>query len=113
MEFCHVCNAEITDDSGKCSVCGVKSETTSVKWQCIGSIEDKISADYAEETLKSYDIPVVIISKSGFFGAAGLQLNPFYGQSSGLFEVLVPGDFCEEAVGILQMILGDNWQQKD
>ena len=79
----------------------------------IGSIEDKISSDYAEETLKSYNIPVVVISNSGFFGTAGLALNPFHGSSQGLFELSVPEKFAEEAIGILDMILSSSWTKKE
>ncbi len=79
----------------------------------IGSIDDKISADYAEETLKSYNIPVVVISSAGFFGTAGLTFNPFHGSSQGLFEISVPEEFVEEAVGTLDMILSSSWIKKE
>ena len=66
-----------------------------------------------KETLKSNNIPVVILSKSGFFGAAGLTLNPIYGNGEGFFNVSVPEDFAEEATEILDMVLGDNWTKKE
>ncbi len=84
-----------------------------MKWVVLGMIEDKISADYAKETLKTYDIPAVIFSKSGFFGEIGLPLATFYKPGIGLFEVSVPEESIEEAIDILNMILGDKWQRKE
>ncbi len=114
MEYCPVCKSELTSDSDVCAICNseIKNHESS-KWIMIGSIEDKISSDYAEETLKSYNIPVVIISNPGFFGTAGLSLNPFYGNSVGLFNVSVPESTASEAVEILTMILGDSWSKKE
>ena len=113
MEFCPVCKSEIAADLKTCTACNTEIENHDThKWVMIGSIEDKISSDYAEETLKSYNIPVVVISNSGFFGTAGLALNPFHGSSQGLFEISVPEEFAEEAVGILDMILSASWTKK-
>lgn len=114
MKFCPVCNSELSDDADECKVCNceIKNHDGS-KWKMIGSIRDNISSDYAKEMLKSYNIPVVIISNSGFFGTAGLALNPFYGKSEGLFDVSVPEEFVEEATDILDMILSDSWIKKD
>jgi hypothetical protein len=78
----------------------------------LGSIEDKLSADFARETLKDMNIPAVIISKSGFFGDIGLPLNPFYKPGEAMFEVSVPQGFEEEACDALDMTLGDKWQRK-
>ena len=114
MEFCPVCKSELQKTSENCHVCSTHlTKQTETEWLCIGLIEDKISADYAEETLKSYKIPVVVFSRSGFFGSAGLNLSPFHGTTSGLFEVSVPINFKEEAEEILRMILGDRFQVKD
>jgi hypothetical protein len=82
-------------------------------WVLLGFVRDKMSADYAKEVLTSYDIPAVVISKSGFFGQAGLTLTGFYKGDSQLFEVSVPRDMVEEAVGIMDMVLGDQWLRKE
>ncbi len=79
----------------------------------IGAITDGFSADFAHEVLASYDIPAVVISKSGFFGQAGLTLNTFYKAGANLFEVSVPEDFVEEACGVLEMALGDKWIKEE
>ena len=76
-------------------------------------IEDKLSADFAEETLKSYEIPAVVISRSGFFGTVGLPLNPLYSTKSPAFEIRVPEAHVNEAAGILDMALGEKWQRKE
>ena len=104
MTECPVCNREI----GK-----AVEEPQDVKWLLLGFIEDKISADYAKEILGSYEIPVVVISKSGFFGQAGLTLPGFYKAGAQMFEVSVPEDCVEEASGVLDMALGDGWRKNE
>lgn len=114
MAYCQVCKSEISKDTQTCAVCGHEfSGDEKNKWVFIGMIDDKISADYGKESLKSYDIPAVIFSKSGFFGDAGLPLNPFYSMSQGQYEVSVPTECVEEATDILTMVLGESWHRKD
>jgi hypothetical protein len=79
----------------------------------LGTIKDKISADFAKEALKSYEIPVVVFSRSGFFGNAGLPLNPIYSSRTAAFEISVPVRFAEEATDILDMTLGSRWSRKE
>ncbi|MCB2231244.1 hypothetical protein KQH82_11055 [bacterium] len=89
-------------------------ENRNVKWILLGMIEDKLSADFARETLITYNIPAVVISKSGFFGNIGLPLNPFYNANAGsTFEVSVPAEFAEDAAHILDMVVGEKWQRKE
>ena len=77
MVYCPVCKTEVEDDSTSCPICGNDFEKTGeVSWVVVGEIEDKISADFAREALKSYDIPAVIFSRSGFFGRVGLPVYP-------------------------------------
>jgi len=79
----------------------------------LGSLGDNISADFAREVLASYEIPAVIISRSGFFGQVGLTFNRFYKPGSSLFELSVPEAFVEEAAEVLNMTLGDQWQREE
>ena len=58
MTECPVCAREIGPESDA-------AETAD--WVLLGHIGDNMSADYAREALKDYDVPVVVISKSGFF----------------------------------------------
>lgn len=114
MAFCSECNVELKPGDESCFVCGKKIESDAGKaWVMIGSVGDKISADFAKATLESQNIPVVVISKSGFFGTAGLPLIPFYSPESAMFEVSVPVSFSEEASTVCRMTLGEKWQQKE
>jgi hypothetical protein len=79
----------------------------------VGIVESQVFADLARETLKSCDIPVVVVSRSGFFGSVGLPLNPFYRPKSAAFEISVPAVFKEEAIEVLDATLGDKWQRKE
>ena len=72
-----------------------------------------MSADFARETLTAYEIPAVIVSRSGFFGTVGLTFTAFYSGRKGLFEVSVPKGYLDEASGVLDMTLGAKWRRKD
>jgi hypothetical protein len=110
---CPRCKAELDDSVTQCYVCGYEFDSEEeTEWVLLGTIEDKLSADFAQEALKSYDIPAVIISRSGFFGNVGLSLNPFYKPGAATFEVRVPKTHEEAAVDILDMTLGEKWQRE-
>ena len=113
MAQCPKCKTELEDNVSTCFVCGSELGEDGAGWVIIGSIEDKISADFAAETLSAYGIQAVVFSRSGYFGTAGLPLNPFYGSGSAAFEVSVPAADAEEAAGILDMTLGKRWTQKE
>ena len=117
MAYCPACKTDWENDVTECPVCGAELSTNNNdgvdEWVLLGMIEDKLSADFAEETLKTYEIPVVIISRSGFFGNIGLPLNPLYSTKSPAFEIRVPASHTKEAVGILDMALGEKWQRKE
>lgn len=102
----------------ECPVCGYEigseqADKEAAEWVLLGYIADNISADYAREVLKSYEVPAVVISKSGFFGKVGLNLQSFYSSGAQLFEVMIPADYVEEATGLMDMILGDKWRRKE
>lgn len=118
MAYCPVCKTEWADDMSECPVCAHEiqaSENPPVNdaWVTLGFIADKISADYAKEVLDSYEIPVVVFSKSGFFGQAGLMFQGFYKPGAQAFEISVPAECVEEATGILDMVLGDKWRKNE
>ena len=79
----------------------------------IGTVDNQLSADFAKETLTAYEIPAVVISRSGFFGNIGLPLTSFHKGEPALFEISVPADDAEEAAEILRLTLGDQWQKKE
>jgi RNA polymerase subunit RPABC4/transcription elongation factor Spt4 len=115
--YCRECNHNWPDDYENCPICAKPlrdpNNPDTGEWMLLGSVLDKVSSDFAREVLASYKIPAVVISRSGFFGNAGLTFNTFYKPGSSLFEVFVPGDHRQEAAGILKMALGDQWQEKD
>jgi len=118
MPYCPRCKEDFEGDLTSCPKCGYDfdAEENGIEkqgWVMIGKIMDKTSSDYAVETLKSYEIPAAVISESGFFGQAGLNLPSLTGKGLGQFRVYVPEDKREEAESILDMILGGNWEKAD
>jgi hypothetical protein len=118
VAFCPRCKTEWGDDLTDCPNCSAElipspeAEDRSA-WVALGSIEDRFSADYARAVLNSYEIPAVVISKSGFFGQVGLTFHAFYKSGSWLFEVSVPAEYVEEAAGVLDMALGNKWTRRE
>lgn len=113
--YCPVCKTELKQDVQSCYVCGsdrLMETAEDDEWVMLGFIDDKLHADFGEETLKSCKIPAVVLSKSGFFGNIGLFLNPFYTDNSPAFEISVPSQYLEEATDILDMTLGNKFHRK-
>lgn len=118
MASCPACKKDWPDDVTMCPICGRdlanESDTAASEseenWLMIGSIPDKVTADFARETLAAYEIPAVVVSKSGYFGQIGLTLTSFYTGRAEQFEVSVPETHREEASELLAATLGDKWQ---
>lgn len=116
MASCPACKKDWPDDVTLCPICGqdLASERAESEaeesWQMIGSVPDKLTADFARETLLAYEIPAVVVSKSGYFGQIGLTLTSFYTGRAEQFEVSVPETHREEASELLAATLGDKWQ---
>ena len=113
--LCPVCKNKWEEGTAHCPICGyeLNDNKEQTEWIIIGDIDDKVSADYAEVTLQSSEIPVVVFSKSGFFGNVGLPLHPFYKPGTGIFEIAVQRQLYEEAVEILDIILWERWHKKE
>ncbi|MCP4684655.1 MAG: hypothetical protein GY867_04315 [bacterium] len=115
MAYCPACKTEWDPPVAKCPVCS--GELTAGKeesdWTLLGTIRDKVSADFAREVLSSYEIPAVVISKSGFFGQVGLTFNTFYKAGSHMFEISVPTEHVLEAREIMNMAVGESWERKE
>ena len=114
MVYCPKCKKELPDGVTECFTCGC--DLTDVKegnWVVLGAVENKLYADFAKEALASNHIPAVVISKDGFFGDIGLPLRPFYNSKSAPFEISVPAVYSEEAIEILNMVVGDKWHRKE
>lgn len=116
MPYCPRCRETFAGDLTSCPKCNYdfennSNETQGEGWQLIARIYDKTSADFAKETLESYNIPTVVISESGYFGQVGLNLPSISGKGMGKFQIHVPLESIEEAEDILNMILGDDWEK--
>jgi len=112
--FCPDCNKELPNDATECYVCGCDlTDVNKVDWVVLGTIENKLYADFAKEVLSSYNIPAVVLSKSGFFGNIGLPLYSFYKSQAATFEISVPSVYSSEAAEIMNMVAGDRWQRKE
>ena len=117
MTFCPKCNKDFDSDMLFCPRCNpdlrdgdeTASDGLNKGWIVIGHVKDQTSADYARETLESYDIPVVVFSESGFFGQIGLNLPSPSGKHMGMFQIQVPSDMVRDAINVLNMIFGDSW----
>ena len=113
MVYCPICKTEWDEDVTECPICGRElpdEENGEVEWIKLGMVPDKLSAELAKQMLEAEDIPVVVISRSGFFGEIGLTLHDFYSGQPGLFEVSVPKHLAAEASEILSGLLGDRWR---
>jgi hypothetical protein len=115
VAYCPVCKSEWPPETAECPICGKELTETAERseWVIIGEVEDKLTVDFAKETLAAYDIPAVIVSRSGFFGQVGLTLTGFYSGRKALFEVSVPIEYAEEASEVLYMTLGEKWHRKE
>lgn len=109
--LCPECKVELANGKVDCPICGWESAKEQ-EWVLLGTIEARPFADLARETLKSLDIPAVVMSRAGFFGNIGLPLNSIFdGGKPGVFEISVPQSFVQEAAETLDMTLGDKWQK--
>ena len=118
MVYCPACKAEWDAQSTECPICGRDltsddADDAEQPWVVLGMIADRISADFARETLRAYEVPAIVVSKAGYFGTAGLTMTHFYSGAAALFEVSVPPRYREVADEILRMAVGERWQRKE
>lgn len=111
--ICPNCKTELPDGCTDCFVCGWEADSEERNdWTLIGTVENAAFAGLAKETLEASGIPVVVMSKSGFFGYAGLMLRPFFDAGkSWAFELAVPAWHRREAEDILDGTLGEKWKR--
>lgn len=110
---CPKCNAELTGEVTECNVCGWEADPeVQSQWVVLGSVQDRVFADLARETLKSLEIPVVVHSRDGFFGNLGLSLNPFFNRHLPQFTISVPAAWLDDACQALDVTLGDKWSRE-
>lgn len=115
MGLCPVCNSKFADEVTTCPICNADLDSDSDnpgQWLVLGQFRDQVSAGLAHETLLNADIPAVLFSKAGFFGAAGLAMNPFYSPTKGMYEISVPADQFEDATEMINAVMGDGWHPR-
>ncbi|MFH2037040.1 MAG: hypothetical protein ABIJ45_11600 [Candidatus Zixiibacteriota bacterium] len=113
MSYCPRCKKDFEGDLASCPNCGLDLNNPSedVEWVPIAKIYNKISADFVKETLDSQGIPNTVISESGFFGQAGLNLPSLSGKGLGKFRLHVPKNFVDDTLEVLDMTIGDDWEK--
>ncbi len=121
MSFCPECRYEYEPGVRKCPDCGIElvdhlptpvvsaAMTPDESWIPAGVVNSQVKTDIAKGALDSNNIPSVIISS--VFNAYGKGLD--FGGSLSLSSsegniVLVPKEFKEEALIILEAVLGDD-----
>jgi len=82
-------------------------------WVTLGSVDNHPLAEMARETLSTQDIPAVVVSRDGYFGNVGLNLNPFFKTGGPRFLLSVPAALLDDAIEVMNMTLGDNWIEGD
>ncbi len=81
------------------------------EWIVLGQAPDRMTANFIVETLRSYDIPAVVDSKSGFLGDTGLTaLSSVFSSPTGAYAIMVPVTKTEEALDIAGMVGGERWE---
>lgn len=89
-----------------------ENEMEITDWIVLGRANDRLTADYIVETLRSYDIPAALNSRAGFLGDAGLTgLSSIFGNTVAAYEILTSAKKREEALDIASMAAGDNWER--
>ena len=115
MPHCQKCDEDFDGQLTSCPKCGLdfEDENDNKDWILIARVSDKISADFVKETLNSNDIPNTVISESGFFGLAGLNLPSLTGKGFGKFQIHIQKEYRDEAEEILKLTLGDKWEKAE
>jgi len=121
MSFCPKCRYEYENDILECPDCRIElidqppSSVVSAavspdeSWIPAGLVNSQIKSDLAKGALDSNNIPSVIISSVFNAYGKGLDFSSSISLSSSEGNiVLVPKEFKEEALFILEAVLGDD-----
>ena len=121
MPFCPKCRYEYMTGVSKCSDCDEhlvdslpqeandRSEVYD-NWVELGRLTSQQYADMLVEALRAKNIPVVVNSNTGHFGATGQMGTASFRPISGAFySLMVPEKFTEVADSEAETILGDVW----
>ncbi len=124
MPFCPKCRYEYEPNVTECPDCNValvtslpQNEETGYPfdgsldddWVRIGRLTSEHYAHMLIEALKAKDIPAVINSGVGYFGATGQMGISSFLPVGGGYSILVPRQFSEQANTEASVLLGDQW----
>ncbi|MFH1701668.1 MAG: hypothetical protein ABIE07_13905 [Candidatus Zixiibacteriota bacterium] len=122
MPFCPKCKYEYEWGIGECPDCEAKlvdslpvkdeeNELDYDNWTPLVRLLSDQLAYMVIEGLKAKDIPVVMISGAGHFGATGQMGISSSRSVGGGYTILVPEEFIEDAMHEGEVILGDDWNK--
>lgn len=120
MPFCPRCKYEYAEGTLLCPDCNEKlvdalpSSTTSAvqpddSWVVVGRVQSEVRSEMAKGALDSNNIPSVVLSN--LFSAYGKGMDLMWNLGTSDKEgsaILVPREFREEALVVLEAVLGDD-----
>lgn len=126
MPFCPKCRYEYEWGIGECPDCGVRlvevlqdvpkednpAEAKEYKeWIQLARLTSQYYAEMVVDGLRAKDIPAVVMSGTGYFGATGEMGISAYVPVSGAYSIMVPREFVVEADREAETILGEEWKK--
>lgn len=120
MPYCPKCHYEYTGDIDTCPDCDVKlvaempqefDETDYKDWVRIARFRSEQYAKMVIEALHSKDIPAVIFSGAGYFGATGQMGLSSFSPIDGAYSLMVPTEYVDVACFEGEALLGEEWEK--
>lgn len=107
--YCQDCHESLVDELKPGTSAAVRPDDS---WVRVGGVFSGLKADLAKGSLDSSNIPSVVLSST--FGAYGRGMDFGMGLTNSGKEsnvIMVPREYKEEAVLILESVLGDDFSQ--
>lgn len=125
MPFCPSCRYEYEEGTVVCPDCDAKlvaelpplpddgddAERSEGEWVALARLTSSGMAEMVVEGLRAKDIPALINSGVGYFGAAGTQGLSSFAPVGGGYTILVAADHLEDAIAEAKILLGENWEK--
>jgi len=123
MLYCPKCRAEYTDVATECADCNMPlvaerpeevegdEEENRIDWVQIARLTSREYAEMLIETLRSKDIPAVILSGAGYFGHIGAMGATAVYPAGGGCSIAVPQENVAEADAEGAAIFGEAWDK--
>ncbi|MGB5106881.1 MAG: DUF2007 domain-containing protein [Candidatus Zixiibacteriota bacterium] len=121
MPFCPKCRAEYEAGVARCSDCDESlvaelppfdnefSGAEHENWKCVANLTSTSYAQMIEEALREANIPVVVLSQSGYFGTSGMMGTALFNPAGAGYNVMIPADRIAEADAIATEMFGEIW----